>query len=393
MRAKLIVNPYIVYSISFLITILIYTFHWSDLYPHLSFELFLFLAGTASVGIIIGVLLHTTNYLSYKNVFYSPYLLWFVTILILISYLLECAYMGVIPLLAILNRTGYDYTSFGIPVFHVVVVTFSSFWTVFVFHNFVSHKKKHLFLCFFLCLFPAILIFNRGMLMMNLGSSFFVLFMSSKNIRKLILRVSVIIIAILFLFGIAGNVRVTGDQSVNTIILDWGHATNAFRNSIIPKEFFWAYLYITSPLANVQETINHHDITSFSLHKFGTFINRSFLPDFIWKRNIYFIHPYEHVDQISPAFTVGTVYGTSFAYLGWWGVGLMYLYILCFNLFVILTISKRSSFFVTGIAILDCIMLFNIFDNMFSFSGLSLQLIYPIFFGLLSNVRSFPNKE
>jgi len=291
MRAKLITNPYIIYSISFLITTIIYTFHWSALYPHLSFSLFLFLAGTASISLIIGGVLHTTNYISYKNIFYSSYAIWSVTILILISYVLECAYMGVIPLLAILNGTGYDYTSFGIPVFHVVIVTFSSFWTVFVFHNFVSQKKKHLFLCFFLCLFPAILIFNRGMLMMNLGSSFFVLFMSSKNIRKLILRVSVIIIGILFLFGIAGNVRVTGDQSVNTVILDWGHATNDFRNSIIPKEFFWAYLYITSPLANVQETINHHDITGFSLHKLGTFVNRSFLPDFIWKRNTYFLRP------------------------------------------------------------------------------------------------------
>jgi oligosaccharide repeat unit polymerase len=390
MRSKLITNPYIVFSIGFLLVTVFYTFHWSYLYPHLSFPLFLFIIATTLLSVFIGILLHKTNYFSYKNVSYSPRLLWIITIIILFSYLIECAYMHVIPLLAILNGTDYDYTSFGIPTFHVILVTFSSFWTVFVFHNFVSQKKKHLLLCFVLSLFPAILIFNRAMLLLNLGSSFFVLFMSAKYLRKLLVRVTIIVIGILFLFGVAGNIRVTGGQSINNIILNWGQATDEFRESVIPKEFFWAYLYITSPLANVQETINHHHITSFSFQKFGAFINRSFLPDFIWKRNTYFLHPIEHVNQISPSFTVGTVYGTSFAYFGWWGILLMYFYILFFNLFLILTLSKQSPFFVTGIAILDCIMLFNIFDNMFSFSGLSMQLFYPVFFGFFSNVRFFP---
>lgn len=392
MKAKLITNPYIVYSLGFIAIALIYALHWSNLYPQLSFQLFLFLIITAFISAIIGLCLHTTNYLTYKNVYYSSSTLWLVSIIILLCYLIECAYMGVIPLLAIIQRTGYSYITFGIPTFHVIVVTFGSFWTVFVFHNFISQKKKHLFVCFLLCLFPAILIFNRGMLMMNLASCFFVLFMSSKNIRKLIVRVAIIIVAVLFLFGLAGNIRVTGDKNVNSIILDLGRATENFRNSSIPKEFFWGYLYITSPLANVQETINNHHITDFSFQKFGTFINRNFLPDFIWKRNVHFIQPYEHVDQVSPAFTVGTVYGTSFAYMSWWGVILMFFFILAFNLFVILSFSKSSSFFITGIAILDCMMLFNVFDNMFSFSGLSLQLFYPIFFGLFSNVRFFPKK-
>jgi hypothetical protein len=393
MKAKLITNPYIIYSIGFILVALIYALHWSDLYPSLSLNLFLFLIGTSVVSVTIGVSLHKTNYLSYKRIFWNSYTLWLVSILLFLSYLVECAYLRVIPLLAIINRTGYDYTTFGIPTVHVIVVTFGSFWTVFVFHNFVSQKKKHLFLCYLLCLFPAILIFNRGMLMMNIGSSFFVLFMSAKNVRKIIVTVTIIIIAILFLFGMAGNLRVSGDRSVNSIILDWGHATDDFRKSVIPKEFFWGYLYITSPLANVQETIDHHHISNFSFQKFATFINRNFLPDFIWKRNVYFIRPYEHVNQVSNSFTVGTVYGTSYAYMGWWGIFLMFFYILFFNLLIILAVPKTSSFFVTGIAILDCIMLFNIFDNMFSFSGLSLQLFYPIFFGLFSNVRFFPRKE
>jgi oligosaccharide repeat unit polymerase len=387
MNAKLISNPYIVYALGFLATIIVYSFQWSGLYPPLSSELFLFISGTIIFSFIIGLLLHKTNYLSYKKVFYKTNILWVVALTIIIGYIIECAYMGVIPVLAIVRGSDYDYTTFGIPTFHVILVTFNSFWAVFVFHNYLSQKKKNLLFCFLLCLFPAILIFNRAMLLLNLGSSFFVLFMSTLYLKKLVLKVSIILIGILFLFGIAGNIRVTQGESVNDIILNLGHATNDFRNSNIPKEFFWSYLYMTSPIANVQETINKHHLSPFSLQKFGTFFNRVFLPDFVSKRITILLQPIEHVDQISPTFTVGSVYGTSFAYFGWWGMFLMFSFILVFNFLIIISLSKSSNFFITGIAILDCIMLFSIFDNMFSFSGLSMQLFYPIVFGIFSRVN------
>jgi hypothetical protein len=390
MRAKLITNPYIVYAFGFLLTLVIYTFQWSGLYPPLSFQLFFFITITALFSLLTGLVVHKTNYASYTKISYSAKTLWAVTTTILAGYFIECAYMGTIPLMAIINGSNYDYTTFGIPTFHVILVTFNSFWSVFVFHNYLSSRKKHLLLCYGLCLFPAFLIFNRGMLLLNLASGLFVLLMSARRVRRMILLMLFFVIGILFLFGLAGNIRITQGKSINDVILNLGEATDKFRESDIPKEFFWSYLYITSPLANVQETINKHDISSFSLRKFGTFANKSFLPDFISKRNIYFTEPIEHVDQISVGFTVGTVYGTSYAYLGWWGMYIMYFFLLLFNLFVIVVLSKNSIFFVTGIAILDCIMLFSIFDNMFAFSGLSMQLFYPLVFGILSRVRLKP---
>ena len=152
MKAKLITNPYIVYSLGFLLALLTYTFHWSDLYPFLSLGLFLFILATVLFSTIIGLLFHKTNYLSYKSVNFSSGTLWIVTALIVFGYFIECAYMGVIPLIAILKHTGYNYTTFGIPTFHVILVTFNSFWAVFVFHNYISQKKRNLLFCFILCL-------------------------------------------------------------------------------------------------------------------------------------------------------------------------------------------------------------------------------------------------
>ncbi|MGN6214224.1 oligosaccharide repeat unit polymerase [Parafilimonas sp.] len=393
MKAKLIANPYIVYSLAFLFTTVLYFLHWSGLYPTLSTQLFFFIIGTIILSFIAGIFFHSINYLSYKDVSYNSFILWTVSILVFIGYLFECAYIGVIPLLAMFNSSiYYDYTSFGIPTFHVVLVTFGSFWTVFVFHNFIAQKKMGLFFCFLLCLFPAILIFNRAMFLTNLGSSFFILFMSSKNLKKLLIKVAVIVIALLFLFGVAGNIRSTRGQTANNVILSLGQATDEFRASAIPKEFFWAFLYITSPLANFQQTINETQTVYFTGHRLGTFINREFIPDFISKRNTYFTTPYEHVHQISASFTVGTVYGRGFAYLRWWGVISMFFFIMVFNFLIIICLNKSSAFFVTGIAILNCIMLFSIFDNMFVFSGLSLQLFYPVVFGLFSKVR-FSSKK
>lgn len=388
MKAKLITNPYIIYAIGFVIAMALYTLKWSELYPSLSFWLVLFVIATAFLSILIGLLLHKKNYISYNAVFFSPFKLWLVTLLIIVGILFECAYLHTIPIKAILsNQKDYKYQDFGIPTFHVFLVTFNSFWATFVFHNFISQKKKHLLLCYIFCLIPAIIIFSRSMIMLNLTSAFFIVFMSSKHIAKLMMKAVVIVLLLLFVFGLAGNLRESHGSSLNDVFLSLGKATPSFRQSDIPKEFFWSYIYISSPLANLQQTINIHDGSGFTWQKFGTYANKSFLPDFISKRITIFTQPDEKINKILFAFTVGSTYAICYAYIGWWGMILMFLYMMVFNMAVILLVPKRSMFFVTGISILNCIMLFSLFDNMIAYSGTSFQLFYVIVFGLLGKIN------
>jgi oligosaccharide repeat unit polymerase len=387
LKAKILANPFIIYSIAFLLVIVIYPLGWSNLYPQLSFGLICFLGATIIINFFIGILFHKVNFFSYKSVNYSKRKIWIVTLLIQLGYLFEFAYMRVVPIIAISTGAEYEYTSFGVPTFHVILVTFNSFWAVFIFHNIVAKNTKNLVLPYILCLIPSILIFNRGMFLLILASSLFVAIMGSKKIYKLMFRISIVLIVILFLFGFAGNIRVSGGNSANDIIMGIGNATEKFEKSSIPKEFFWAYLYITSPLANLQETIDIHRITPASFDKVPVFINSEILPDFIHKRNESLFKRIEYIDQVSESLTVGTIYGRSFAYYGYWGLTIMFLYILFFNFITILVLSRNSIYFVSGIAILNCIMLFNIFDNMFTFAGLVLQLIYPIVLGAFSRIR------
>ncbi len=387
MKAKLIANPYIIYCAAFLFVMLFYTMHWSDLYPELTMGLVCFLSVTIFINFFAGLIIHKTNYLSYTGIKYDKRNIWLFTGLIIVSYVTECVYMGVIPIYDISTGGDYDYTSFGIPTFHVVVVTFNSFWAVFIFHNMISQKNKTLIIPYILCLVPSIVIFNRAMFLLILASSLFVLVMSAKNILNIVFKISIFLILVLFLFGIAGNVRLTRGDSANDVILAVGHATDKFEKSPVPDEFFWAYLYTTSSLGNLQETVNSHHISAPSLEKVALFINSEIFPDFISKRNEYLFKRLEQIDQISASFTVGTVYARSYAYFGWWGMAAIYIYMFLFNLVVIFSLTKTSKFFVTGVAILNCMTLFTIFDNMFTFSGLVLQLAYPILFGVVSRIR------
>ncbi|MDB5249670.1 MAG: hypothetical protein JWQ40_4064 [Segetibacter sp.] len=387
MKAKLIANPYIIYCFAFLFVMLLYPLRWSALYPELSTGLICFLSATIFINFFAGLIVHNTNYLSYTTIDYDKRKIWLFTALIILSYIAECLYMGVIPIYDISTGGDYDYTSFGIPTFHVVVVTFNSFWAVFIFHNMISEKKRGLIIPYILCLVPSIVIFNRAMFLLIIASSLFVLLMSAKNILTILFKIFIFLILILFLFGIAGNVRLTRGDSANDIILAVGHATDKFEKSPVPDQFFWAYLYSTSSLGNLQETINAHRVSEPSFEKAALFINSEIFPDFISKRNEYLFKHIEAIDQISASFTVGTVYARSFAYFRWWGMVAMYIYMFLFNLCVIFSLTKSSKYFVTGVAILNCVILFSIFDNMFTFSGLVLQLAYPILFGILSRIR------
>jgi hypothetical protein len=192
---------------------------------------------------------------------------------------------------------------------------------------------------------------------------------------------------LLYLFGIAGNVRSmhqagrTESITSSDIILTIGDAKGSFRKSIIPKEYFWAYLYISSPLANLQRTIADSDSVDLTFGRLLSFINFEIFPDFVSKRISKFLEVKKMgINRITPALAVGTVYAGSYVYLNWLGLVLMFSCTIFASFIYIILLKRDSTFFITGIAILNTLVLFNMFSNMFSFSGVSFQLVYPLIF-------------
>src|SRR5437764_14789629 len=114
MKAKIITNPFIVYCLAFFAVLILYPLHWSEWYPELSISLLGFFAITFLISLFMGLVLHKRNYFSYCEIHYNKKSIWICTVMVFFSYLIEFAYMRVIPLFAILQGSDYDYTTFGI---------------------------------------------------------------------------------------------------------------------------------------------------------------------------------------------------------------------------------------------------------------------------------------
>ncbi|WP_170972057.1 oligosaccharide repeat unit polymerase [Bacillus yapensis] len=395
------INPYFIYVLSFLAVLIAYLFGWSNLFPNLGGSLLIFLLCSIIIALFMGREVAKRKIITFNRLFYKDKLVW-VTIAILVGYVIEFIYHGNFPLLAIITNIPLSYHEFGIPTFHVILVTFNSFFSIVLFQVLLSEEKKRkgkLILLLVLNLLPSVLIMNRGMLVIILMSCVFVYLIRYQDkitMKKVAGLLGLFLIA-LYLFGVVGNVRVNNsyqtDTSLfdNSLFLQLGGASEEFRESFIPKEYFWPYIYLTSPMANLQETLNNfehnEDVTTYNTF---SFVVTQIFPDFVSKRIAAMLSiSVPNVLQIAPEFNVGTAFAESFVILGWVGISLFVLFLFVFALFYILFLkSINSKYFVAGVAIINSIFVFNAFTNMFAFTGLSFQLVYPILFTIWDTFRN-----
>ena len=195
------------------------------------------------------------------------------------------------------------------------------------------------------------------------------------------IKLAISVIVGLFLFGVIGNLRSGGDY-----IYIQSQATEEFMESSIPKEFYWTYLYVASPLANFQNTVNKSHVEDYDFLGFIFYEN---LPQIISKNLGASLHLEQRdLVRIVPWLTVGTTYAKSFSYLGWFGPYLLFLGNLFIYLVVIFfLVPKKSNYHVTTIAVLSVIVLLNIFSNILVVTGISFQLAYCIIFSFFEGKK------
>jgi hypothetical protein len=191
---------------------------------------------------------------------------------------------------------------------------------------------------------------------------------------------------ILYLFGVVGNKRIAfeGDGKYNSnIFLETGRATPNFRESIMPKEFFWAYIYISSPLANLQMNINLYKVPPITISRILQYTNNEFLFESLSKRiNAMVGVEREEEIIIKHPFNVSTVYSRSYSYIGWPGMITMGVFILALPLLYFKLLSKKNTYSLTAYAILCTMYLFFVYDNTIRLMGWGFLLVYPIVFPL-----------
>jgi hypothetical protein len=384
---KILRNPFYIYPFSFGLVFLLYLLGWSSAFPKLSIGAYVFFISTFIVYLFFGLITEKMSMIGYKRVIVNKgFTIKKGLIVVFVVLAIEILFEGNSPLFYLLfgGKEVY-YKDFGIKVIHVFFVSFSSFLIVYSFHTLISNKGRKNLIYFILTFLPGIIVLNRGMIMIGLFSCFFV-FILSLNYRikfKQILLLVIVFLGVLYFFGYLGNLRSANGDS-NYIPLESG-ATESFMSSQIPKEFYWTYLYGASPIANFQNTIDKTETVDYNII---SLIVQECLPDFISKRIVSVFNMEEkEIIQIRDWLTVGGVYSKSYAHAKWIGPIIIASYGLFFLLIMIIVVPKKSDYHVTQIAILLTMIFFNTFSNMFVFSGIVLQLVYPVVFSFFENKR------
>jgi hypothetical protein len=382
-------NPYICYILGFVVSLLVYQLGWSEAYPRLSVGLTAFLLATLFAHFVLSIVWNKgpKRYVSISPLpKINP---WVITAVLYLCWAADFIREGGIPLFKVFFHQPYDYKVFGVPMLHVFAVTFASFYCVYLFYYFLRTGDRRFLFIYGINMFAAILIYSRSMLFFNLASTFFLyLIYLNKVPYRLIFAGFPAIIGLFYFFGVVGTQRVSFENNVAydvNLFLDNGKATDEFRSSIIPKEFFWPYIYISSPLANLQTNINTYEVKPITTSRVFEFINNEILFESISKRiNKMTDTERENERTIKDPFNVSTVYSRGYSYLGWIGIFFTALVVIALP-FAYKRMMLHNPHQPVGFAILCTTYLFLCYDNTIRLMALGFQLVYPVVFPWLEN--------
>ncbi|HTH54906.1 MAG TPA: hypothetical protein VL728_02595 [Cyclobacteriaceae bacterium] len=384
------INPYVTYILGFAVSLLVYQFGWSEIYPPIRASLLLFLVVTFIAHFSLSRIWNKKKWGVDQKIPSAKFNPTLVTCFIYALWAADFVYEGGIPLVKILFDLPYDYRQFGVPSLHVFTVTFASFYTVYLFYLFLKTKERIMMVLYFVNFFAAVLIYSRSMLFFNLVSCVFLYLLTLEKIPyRQILLVSPAVILLFYFFGVVGTKRVSFESRVSyntTLFLDNGKATAQFRSSFIPKEFFWPYFYMSSPMANLQVNINTYQVKPITVSRILEYINNELLFESFSKRvNSFFGIAREKENVIKEPFNVSTVYSRGYSYLGWLGMTITALVVLFLPL-LYLKLVRHNPYQLIAVAILCTTYLFLSYDNTIRLMALGFQLVYPILFPMAEKV-------
>ncbi|MCT1215314.1 oligosaccharide repeat unit polymerase [Latilactobacillus curvatus] len=399
------INPFFMFIAAFSAVIFSFFFGWSSIYPSFSNEVIFFFLVMFLLAGVLGYFVKKSGIVVFKKISSTTNVIWLL-VLVLAGTLFEGIYNKGFPLQFMLQGRDSGYTEFGIPTVHVILLTLTAFLTTFLFHLVLSSTGKlrleYIGLCLASCI-PYILEVNRGMFMMVMLNCVTIFMLAIWKKIKIwhIVGAGVFFVIFMFLFGVMGNARVNtsyqnGRSAFDSAsIMQIGGATEKFKDSRIPKEFFWTYIYASSPIANFQKTVTDGKAPKkITVPRVNRMIFGELIPDFIGKRALANSkYKSVNIQQITPELNVGTALSKPYLLLGWFGVAIYVLFIFGLAYVYLYFLYKLNSrFFIVGLAVLNTIFILAIYSNMVQATGLSFQLLYPIFFALMDSYAEYKNK-
>jgi hypothetical protein len=374
-------NPFLVYLFSFCAVLGIYQLGWSETYPSLSYDLLLFFGLTFVCALLLARLVHP---MVASTGPYRPGLLTkYAGLFVIATFAIELVLAGGIPLYLVMK--GASFFEMQGTATHLHVFTLWSTYSTIRFADFLYSKRRlYLLEASLPVIFYALLVY-RGAAVMTLASWAFIFIIKNNGLKlKQAMMVAIAAVCIFYLNGRIGDIRAPGDE------VRAGQPTLAFRESGIPRTFFWTYLYSTVAVANLQLSVNKIQSNNGTV---AEFIVSEFIPDTFSRRIMPYVnhrvtssqgnfitrdmlYSWEQ-PQVAPGMNISTMFGRSYGYFGWTGPAVMFAVLSTFIVVYLLVIS-RSPFRVPCLALLNTLVLFCLFNNMLVSAAIIPQLIWPL---------------
>lgn len=159
---------------------------------------------------------------------------------------IEVIYSGNLPLLSLLGIGTYvNYVDFGISGFHGLLNAVYLFISLFTFALYGMTKKiKYLYIVIFLILWPIMLVKRQLLMSMFLQVLFLYIILNDVGVKKLI-GILASILLLVFLFGFFGDLRSGREHLLALAGISFEYP------DFLPSGLMWVYLYVTTPLNNV----------------------------------------------------------------------------------------------------------------------------------------------
>ncbi|GEL13682.1 hypothetical protein FC15_GL000296 [Lapidilactobacillus concavus DSM 17758] len=383
------INPWTLFSLTFASALFSYSLGWSSSYQDVNSNLVLFLVIAIILffvmGFIFSSLKNPSAFVEKREIIFRDYLAHF---FIFGGIILEGVYSKGFPLTGYIGGHVITYADYGIPMFHVALITVSCFYAVLNVNDYFEGQKtwQQAIQNIVIAFIPTILTYNRGMIMMT-GMTMIFLYIRKTKFKFTpikILSFGILGVAFLFLFGISGNYRINqnyGRPDLNMfqsdIILNQGNATKEFSESSVPKTFFWTYIYAASPLGNLANMVDKEKNLNNSESSIADFVVTQMIPDTIGKRLID-SNKSPIIPLVLPQFNVSTAFSGSFYYFGWIGMIVFLVFVFMFPFgYLMLIRSFALEYYDVAFSSLCTVYSLLFFGNFFSFTGLMLQLIFP----------------
>lgn len=377
-------NVFYWYSIIWGVVLFLYSLGFSTYNKPLDTNLLLFLVISILLSFTLGII--NRKKFRYKgiNIMYKRNRI--LTYISLIIGAMEFIFARNVPLFSIaLGRSNYgDFQ--GIPLIHTILENFIIFYSSYLFYLFLESKDKSLLYESIALVSILLLMFHKGVvifclfIMLNLAVAKIRTKYKILSFKKLVLF-AIFVVMILYVNGVLANIRSGYKWNDCSFILRIGGIT--YWPSFLPKELSWSYVYITSPLANLNLMVKEYaDTFSFGQMFFTIvpiFLTKRMFPQFLINSEATYILNISALNACT-GFAEPVVAASS--------IGLWFYYI-SYILIIMCTIKRirKEKFATVFYAVMCMLITFLFFYNTLSTAATSFLIIYIWLYPLIKRIK------